>query len=194
MCPTLCDPMNYTVHGILQARTLEWVAVAFSRESSQARNWAQVCATPVLLPGKSHGRRSLVYCSPWGRESQRWLSDFTFTFLFHALEKEMANHSSVLAWRIAGTAEPSGLRSMGLQRVGHDWSDLAAAAAPTLQGYSLPAKPPEKPVDKYEWINQGHQYDRILFNFLKEYILEYLIICAILMTHYFKIMYAVIDI
>ena len=101
---------------------------------------------------------------------------------------------SCTGWRIAGTAEPSGLRSMGLQRVGHDWSDLAAAAAPTLQGYSLPAKPPEKPVDKYEWINQGHQYDRILFNFLKEYILEYLIICAILMTHYFKIMYAVIDI
>ena len=54
------------------------------------------------------------------------LSDFTFTFHFHALEKEMATHSSVLAWRILGTGEPGGLLSMGLHRVGHDWSDLAA--------------------------------------------------------------------
>ena len=57
------------------------------------------------------------------------LSDFTFTFHFHALEKEMATHSSVLAWRIPGTGEPDGLPSMGSHRVGHDWSDLAAAAA-----------------------------------------------------------------
>ena len=57
------------------------------------------------------------------------LSDFTFTFHFPALEKEMATHSSVLAWRIPGTGEPVGLPSMGSQRVGHDWSDLAAAAA-----------------------------------------------------------------
>ena len=55
------------------------------------------------------------------------LSDFTFTFHFHALEKEMATHSSVLAWRIPGTGEPGGLLSMGSHRVGHDWSDLAAA-------------------------------------------------------------------
>ena len=156
--------------------------------------------TPVLLPGKSHGRRSPVGCSPWGRSeldrtellhfhfspscigvgngnplqysclenpSDRgawWaavfgvaqsrtrlkrlssssssplqapteessvtgtkkkrctlhLSDFTFTFHFHALEKELATHSSVLAWRIPGTGEPSGLPSMGSHRVGHD--------------------------------------------------------------------------
>ena len=57
------------------------------------------------------------------------LSDFTFTFHFHALEKEMAPHSSVLAWRIPRTAEPGGLLSMGSHRVGHDKSDLAAAAA-----------------------------------------------------------------
>ena len=48
------------------------------------------------------------------------LSDFAFSFHFHALEKEMATHSSVLAWRIPGTAEPGGLPSMGLHRVGHD--------------------------------------------------------------------------
>ena len=59
--------------------------------------------------------------------------DFTFTFHFHALEKEMATHSSVLAWRIPGTEEPGGLPSMGSHRVGHDWSNLAAAAAKSLQ-------------------------------------------------------------
>ena len=52
-----------------------------------------------------------------------------FTFHFPALEKEMATHSSVLAWRIPGTSEPGGLPSMGLHRVEHDWSNLAAAAA-----------------------------------------------------------------
>ena len=53
-------------------------------------------------------------------KSQTQLSDFTLTFHFHALEKEMATHSSVLAWRIPGTGEPGGLPSMGLHRVGHD--------------------------------------------------------------------------
>ena len=57
-------------------------------------------------------------------KSRTRLSDFTFTFHFHALEKEMATHSSVLAWRIPGTGEPSGLPSMWSHRVGHDWSDL----------------------------------------------------------------------
>ena len=56
------------------------------------------------------------------------LSDFTFTFHLHALEKEMAAHSTVLAWRIPGMEEPGGLPSMGSYRVGHDWSNLAAAA------------------------------------------------------------------
>ena len=65
-------------------------------------------------------------------KSRTRLSDFTFTFHFHALGKEMATHSSVLAWRIPGTGEPGGLLSMGSHRVGHDWSDLAAAAADIL--------------------------------------------------------------
>ena len=85
--------------------------------------------TPVLLPGKSHGQRSLVGYSPWIAKSRTGLSDFTFTFHFHALEKEMATHSSVLAWKLPGTGEPGGLPSMGSHRVGHDWSDAAAAAA-----------------------------------------------------------------
>ena len=85
--------------------------------------------TPVLLPGKSHGQRSLVGCSPWGRKSRTWLNDFTFTFHFHALEKEMAPHSSVLAWRIPQMEGPGGLLSMGLHTVGHNWSDLAQYAS-----------------------------------------------------------------
>ena len=75
--------------------------------------------TPVLLPGKSHGWRSLVGCSPWGREEL----DMTERLHFHfslSLEKEIATHSSVLAWRIPGT---------GSHRVRHEWSDLAAVAA-----------------------------------------------------------------
>ena len=63
--------------------------------------------------------------SPWGCEE----SDTIEQLHFHSLEKEMATHSSVLAWRIPGTGEPGGLPSMGSRRVGHDWSDLAAAAA-----------------------------------------------------------------
>ena len=62
-------------------------------------------------------------------KSRTRLSDFIFTFHFHALEKEMATHSSVLAWRIPGTGEPGGLPSMGSHRVGHDLSGLAAVVA-----------------------------------------------------------------
>ena len=65
-------------------------------------------------------------------KSRTWLSDFPFTFHFHALEKDMATHSSVLAWRIPGMGEPGGLPSLGSHRVGHDWSDLAAAAVAVL--------------------------------------------------------------
>ena len=61
-------------------------------------------------------------------KSQIGLSNFTFTFHFHALKTERATRSSVLAWRIPGTGEPGGLPSMVSHRVGHDWSDLAAAA------------------------------------------------------------------
>ena len=82
---------------------------------SQRKQWQ---ATPVLLPRKSHGQRSLVGCNPGGCEE----SDTTerLHFHFHILEKEMAAHSSVLAWRIPGTGKPGGLPSMASHRVGHD--------------------------------------------------------------------------
>ena len=70
---------------------------------------------------------TLAWKIPWVEEPGRLqsmgslrLSDFTFTFHFHALEKAMAAHSSILAWRIPATEEPGGLLSMGSHRVGHD--------------------------------------------------------------------------
>ena len=69
--------------------------------------------TPVLLPGKSHGRKNLVGCRPGGRKESDTTERLPFTSHFHALEKEMATHSSVLAWRIPGTGEPGGLPSVG---------------------------------------------------------------------------------
>ena len=84
--------------------------------------------TPVLLPGQSHHRGAWWAAVHGVTRSQTRLSDFTFTFHFHALEKEMATHSSVLAWRIPETGEPGGLPSMGLHRVGHDWSDSAGSS------------------------------------------------------------------
>ena len=71
-----------------------------------------------------------AWCAAVHGVAKSWtrLSDFTFSFHFHALEKEMATHSSVLAWRIPGMAEPGGLLSTGLHRVGHNRSDLATTA------------------------------------------------------------------
>ena len=93
---------------------------------TRRRQWHH---TPILVPGKPHGWRCLVGYSPWGHEESD-TTDFTFTFHFHALEKAMATHSSVLDWRIPGTREPGGLPSMGSHRVGHD---LAPAAAVSLK-------------------------------------------------------------
>ena len=84
--------------------------------------------------GKAPNSSTLAWKIPWTEEprglqsmgslrvaeGRTRMSDFTFTFHFHALEKEMATHSSVLAWRIPGTGEPGGLMSMGSHRVGHD--------------------------------------------------------------------------
>ena len=98
--------------------------------------------TPVLFPGKSHGRS-------WTR-----LNEFTFTFHFLALEKEMATHSSILAWRIPGTGEPGGLPSNGLHRVGHDWNDLAAAAAAVYicQSQSPNSSHPFSPLSVHKFV------------------------------------------
>ena len=101
------------------------------------RNWyiIDIPTEKAMAPHSS----TLAWKIPWTEEPGRlqsmrslswaWLNDFTFTFHSRALEKEMATHSSVLAWRIPGMRKPGGRPSMGPHRVGHDWSDLTAAAA-----------------------------------------------------------------
>ena len=97
-------------------------------------NWeAQISAKVGELDGEGNGTPLWYSCLEYPMDRGAWwatvcgvaksrtrLSDFTFTFHFHALEEEMATHSSVLAWRIPGTGEPGGLPSMGLHRVGQD--------------------------------------------------------------------------
>ena len=96
--------------------------------------------TPVLLPGKPHGWMSLVGCRLWGCKSRTWPGDFTFSFHFHALEKEMATHSSVLAWRIPRVREPGRQSSMGVTQ---SWTRLKWLSSSSQQqqiGYSFSSK------------------------------------------------------
>ena len=128
--PTECKRLIYTSVSLL----LSWIQ-SYCYHLSKFHIYVLVYCigrrqwhpTPVLLPGKSHGRKSLVGYSLWGRSE----SDTTerLHLHFYALEKEMATHSSILAWKIPGMGEPGGLLSQGSHRVRHDWSDLAAAAA-----------------------------------------------------------------
>ena len=96
------------------------------RRSPWRRAWQ---CTPVFMPGESHGQRSLVGCSPWGCEELDTTERPPFHFSFHALEKEMATHSSVLAWRIPGTGQPRGLLSMGSHTVRHDLKRLSSSSS-----------------------------------------------------------------
>ena len=140
-CPTLSDPMDCSlpcssVHGIFQARVLEWGAIAFSRARRHPLLYLQNhSGTLVVLALFGEGNDTPLQYSClenpmdggawWATvhgvaKSRTGLSDFTFTFHSHALEKEMATHSSVLDWRTPGTGEPGGLPSMGSHRIGHD--------------------------------------------------------------------------
>ena len=107
--------------------------------AAQIRDWFLLLCNATL--GEGNGTPLQYSCLENAMDGGAWkavvhgvaegwtrLSDFTSTFHFHALEKEMATHSSVLAWRIPGTGEPGGLPSMGSHRARHDWSNLAAAA------------------------------------------------------------------
>ena len=92
------------------------------------RKWQPI---PVFLPGGSQGRGSLVGCCLWGLTESDTTErlHFRFHFHFHALEKEMATHFSVLAWRIPGMGEPSGLPSMGSHKVRHNWSNSNSSSS-----------------------------------------------------------------
>ena len=123
-CPTLCDPMDDTVHWILQAKILQVGKIPCRRER---------LPTLVFWPREFHG----LYC-PWGSQRVRhawatftaqtvkclpamWETRVWSLGREDPLEKEMATHSSIHVWKIPWTEEPGRLQSMGSQRVGHDW-------------------------------------------------------------------------
>ena len=130
-CSTLCDPMNRSMPGLPVHHHLpEFTLTHVHRVRDAIQPSFEMCCHPV---GEGCGTPLQYSCleNPMDRGAwqtavhgvaKSWtrLSDFTFPFQFHAWEKEMATHSSILAWRIPGTEEPSGLPSMGLHRVGHD--------------------------------------------------------------------------
>ena len=105
-------------------------------------DYREICTW--LYSGEGSGTPLQYSCLENPMLSRTRLSNLTFTSHFHALEKEMATHSSVLAWRIPGTGEPGGLLSMGSCRVRHDWNDLAAAAATGVQIYPVGGNPWKK--------------------------------------------------
>ena len=105
----LKDDAVKVLHSICQQiwKTQQW-----------PQDWKRSVFIPI--PKKGNAKECSNYCTIALISHASRLSDFTFTFHFHALEKEMATHSSVLAWRIPGTGEPGGLPSVGSHRVGHD--------------------------------------------------------------------------
>ena len=124
--PWLEEPGRLQSKGSLRLDTTEQLHFHFSLSCIGAGNGNPLQYSCLENP---MGRGAWWAAVHGVAESWTRISDFTFTFHFHALEQEMATHSSVLAWRIPGTVEPGGLPSMGSHRVGHDWSDLAAASS-----------------------------------------------------------------
>ena len=113
----MCDASS----GILAFLSIDSLSVQYGYLTptmlSRRRQWHP---TPVLLPGKSRGQRNLVGCSPWGRKESDMTERLDFHFSLPCIREGNGNLSSVLAWRIPGMGEPSGLPSIGSHRVGHD--------------------------------------------------------------------------
>ena len=160
-CTNLSSLLSYSSWG-----QKSYMVLSHWTEFPSGRSWQEASCSSFPgfkgYPGKGDGTPLQYSCleNPmdggawWAAvhgvtRSQTRVSDFPFTFHFHALEKEMATHSSVLAWKIPGTGEPGGLPSMGSHRVGHDWSDLAAAAAVWFWGF------PDSSVGKESTWNAG---------------------------------------
>ena len=107
--PVDCSPPGSSVHGILQARVLEWVAISSSRGSSQPRDRTQVSH----IAGRCFNL--------WATREAMWETCVWPVGQKEPLEKGVADNSSILAWRIPWTEEPGWLQSCGVTRVGHDW-------------------------------------------------------------------------
>ena len=134
-CPALCDPMDYSPPGSSVHGKNTGVGCHFLLQGIFLTQRSNPCFSHllVLYPGEGNGTPLQYSCleNPMDRgawwpavhrvaKSRTRLNDFTFTFHFHAWEKEIATHSSVLAWRIPGTGEPGELLSLGSYRIGHD--------------------------------------------------------------------------
>ena len=111
------EPGRLQVHGVSESDTTEQLHFHFSLSCVGEGNGNLLQCSCLENPRDGGAWWAAIYGVA---KSQTGLNDFTFTFQFHALEKEMATHSSVLAWRIPGMGEPGGLPSMELHRVGHD--------------------------------------------------------------------------
>ena len=136
---SVCFSYNLTEINAKDVLVINWVShtlAEFSKDRPQDHlpRWNEVLEKAMAPPLQYSCLENPMDREAWKAavhgvaEGQTRLSEFTFTFHFHALEKEMATHSSVLTWRIPGTGEPGGLPSMGSHRVLYDWSDLAVAA------------------------------------------------------------------
>ena len=114
--------------GEFNEKLVRWIEgwISYHHKALRRRQWHP---TPVLLPGKSHERRSLEGCSPWGRWGLDTTERLHFHFSLSRIGEGNGNPLQCSCLENPGMAEPGGLPSMGLHRVGHDWSDLAAAAA-----------------------------------------------------------------
>ena len=125
--PLRCESAGYTPvysRAFLVAQTVKNLP-AMQETQVQSLDWEgalekEMATHCSILPGKSMKRGAWWAAVNGVAKSRAQLTDFPFTFHFHALEKEMATHSSVHAWRIPGTGEPGGLPSLGSHRVGHD--------------------------------------------------------------------------
>ena len=134
--PTPCSPINTQSSLLPPNFSMLFLLPRMPHPPpTSTKKFFSYCSVSYSKKAMAPHSSTLAWKIPWTEEPGRLqsmgsrrvgLSDFTFTFHFHALEEEMATHSSVLAWRIPGMGEPGGLPSMGLHRVGHDWSDLAA--------------------------------------------------------------------
>ena len=122
--PTLCQPMHYTVHGILQARVLEWVAIPFSRGSSQSRDRTQVsCIADGFFTNWAIREAQVVKNPPANARDKR--DTGSIPGLGRSPGGGHGDPLQYFAWRILWTVEPGGLQSIGLHTVRYDWSDLA---------------------------------------------------------------------
>ena len=122
-----------TVYGVAKSQTwlsdFTFLKLGWGGEESFPYGRRQWHPTPVLLPGESHGRRTLVGCSPWGHEESDTTERLPFRFSLSCIGEGNGNPLQCSCLENPRDGKPGGLPSMGSHRAGHDWSDLAAVAA-----------------------------------------------------------------